>query len=46
MLLRLTSDDIVIMSSYPCVSLYTYSHQLIREMILKVMGAQSLLLYS
>ena len=31
---KLTSDEIVILSSRnPCVSLYTYSHQLIREMI-------------
>ena len=31
---RLTSDEIVVLSSHnPCVYLYTYSHQLIREMI-------------
>ena len=31
---NLTSDEIVILSPHnPCVSLYTYSHQLIREMI-------------
>ena len=31
---KLTSDEIVVLSSLnPCVSLYTYSHQLIREMI-------------
>ena len=31
---KLTSDEIVVLSSRnPCVSLYTYSHQLIREMI-------------
>ena len=33
---KLTSDEIVILSCRnPCVSLYTYSHQLIREMIPK-----------
>ena len=32
---KLTSDEIVVLSvRNPCVSLYTYSHQLIREMIL------------
>ena len=31
---KLTSNEIVVLSLYnPCVSLYTYSHQLIREMI-------------
>ena len=31
---KLTSDEIVVLSLHnPCVSLYTYSHQLIREMI-------------
>ena len=31
---KLTSNEIVVLSSLnPCVSLYTYSHQLIREMI-------------
>ena len=31
---KLTSNEIVVLSSRnPCVSLYTYSHQLIREMI-------------
>ena len=31
---KLTSDEIVVFSCRnPCVSLYTYSHQLIREMI-------------
>ena len=31
---KLTSNEIVVMSLHnPCVSLYTYSHQLIREMI-------------
>ena len=31
---KLTSDEIVVLSNRnPCVSLYTYSHQLIREMI-------------
>ena len=31
---KLTSDEIVVLSCrIPCVSLYTYSHQLIREMI-------------
>ena len=37
---KLTSDEIVILSCRnPCVSLYTYSHQLIREMIPKGEGS-------
>ena len=36
---KLTSNEIVVLSSRnPCVSLYTYSHQLIREMIPKGEG--------
>ena len=36
---KLTSDEIVVLSCRnPCVSLYTYSHQLIREMIPKGEG--------
>ena len=36
---KLTSDEIVVLSlRNPCVSLYTYSHQLIREMISKGEG--------
>ena len=36
---KLTSNEIVVLSLFnPCVSLYTYSHQLIREMIPKGEG--------
>ena len=36
---KLTSDEIVVLSARnPCVSLYTYSHKLIREMIHKGKG--------
>ena len=42
---KLTSDEIVVLSSRnPCVSLYTYSHQLIREMIPRGEGNPSFLI--
>ena len=42
---KLTSDEIVVLSSRnPCVSLYTYSHQLIHEMIPKGEGNPSFLI--
>ena len=42
--LKLTSDEIIVLSARnPCVSLYTYSHQLIREIIPTGEGNQVLL---
>ena len=42
---KLTSNEIVVLSCRnPCVSLYTYSHQLIREMIPKGEGNPSFLI--
>ena len=41
---KLTSDEIIVLSlRNPCVSLYTYSHQLIREIILRGEGNPVLL---
>ena len=41
---KLTSDEIIVLSTRnPCVSLYTYSHQLIREIIPRGLGYPVLL---